>query len=319
MGRLRLKSGQFNRRSRRVPIFWTRAGNARLSQRREIRDYIETRADAAHYREVNLRALGSEPSLRAIAIAIRDCRDEAPCGRILCPLCGRQYRLWLASEIVSLASPGLPAFVVTILLTAALGSDLRQVDVRQLHECARKRLVRCGVRAAIGGTEASYDAAADRWVVHLHLLVFDAMERARPLLRRSFDHPELDRPVVCKRLRNPVAQITYLQKFLTCHRPGQPGFSGRGRAYPMKTAQIIQLATWSSGRRFEDFLFILGLRRRGERLVAERGFAELRREHLHRATRRRGDASKLAPRNNSGALHPRLTNPAHRRSGNEGT
>jgi hypothetical protein len=40
----------------------------------------------------------------------------------------------------------------------------------------------------------------------------------------------------------------------------------------MKPKQIDQLAQWTRGHRFEDFLFILGLRRRGSRFDPECGF-----------------------------------------------
>jgi hypothetical protein len=40
----------------------------------------------------------------------------------------------------------------------------------------------------------------------------------------------------------------------------------------MKTQQINQLAQWTERRRFEDFLFVLGLRRRGSRFEPEHGF-----------------------------------------------
>jgi len=278
-GHQELKSSHSSRPSRRVPFFWKRAGDACPSYWRAVQDHIEKHADAARYCEVNLRALRSRTSLRAIARAIHDCADEAPCGQILCPHCAREYRLWLASEVLHLVSLGLPAFVATILLTAAEGPDLSLIDVRLLHERTRKRLIRSGVQAAIGGTEAKYKSNEDRWVVHLHLLVFGLIDQARPRLRRAFRDATLEKPVVCQHLRNPVAQISYLQKFVTCHRPGQPGFRGRGRAYPMKAAQIVQLARWTEGCRFEDFLFLLGLRRRGSRFEAERGFKDLLSEH----------------------------------------
>ena len=83
---------------------------------------------------------------------------------------------------------------------------------------------------------------------------------------------DLGRAVVCQSLRSRAAQITYLQKFQTCHRPGEAGFNGRGRAYPMKPEQIAQLAEWTKSRRFEEFLFMLGFRRRGSRFETQPEF-----------------------------------------------
>jgi len=261
-----------NRSSRRVTPFWTRHGNATPCEAEEVRNQIESKAEASKYRELNLRALrGRDDSL---VKAISRCTVDAPCAEILCSRCARRYRLWLGSELTHLAAHGPPAFTVTILLEAAQGPALSKIEPRVLHARVRKRLMRAGIPAAIGGTEASYRSKEDRWIVHLHLLVFDTLEQGALRLRAAFHDADLDRPVVCKRLCNRVAQISYLQKFQTCHRPGEAGFSGRGRAYPMKPDQIDQLARWTKDSRFEDFLFILGLRRRGSRFEPERGFEE---------------------------------------------
>jgi hypothetical protein len=197
------------------------------------------------------------------------------CEEILCAECARRYRLWLIPELLHLTAQGPTAFVATILLDTVKGPALSKIDPGVLHEWVRKRLTRAGIWAAIGGTEASYEAKENRWIVHLHLLVFDRLERGRARLREAFPNTVLDRPVVCQRLRNPVAQISYLQKFQTYHRPGQPGFGGRGQAYPMKPEQIYQLAQWTRRYWFEDFLFVLGLRRRGARFDPERGFNQV--------------------------------------------
>ena len=259
-----------NRSFRQRAPFWTRRGNSTLAEAKEVLNQIESKAKAGEYRELNLRALRGRDDL--LVEAISRCTVDDPCAEALCACCARRYRLWLTSELLHLTAHGPPAFVATILLEVVRGPALSKNDPSVLHERVRKRLTRAGIRAAIGGTEASYDAKKNRWTVHLHLLVFDSLERGRARLREALRASILDRPVVCQPLRNPLAQIAYLQKFQTCHRPGEPGFSGRGRAYPMKREQIVQLAQWTRGRRFEDFLFILGLRRRGARFDPECGF-----------------------------------------------
>jgi hypothetical protein len=262
-----------NRTSRRDAPFWTRHGDSTPAEAKEVLNQIETRAQASEYRELNLRALrGHHDSL---VKAISRCTVDAPCAEILCSRCARRYRLWLTSELTHLAAHGAPAFVATLLLEAAQGPALSKIEPRLLHERVRKRLTRAGIEAAIGGTEASYRAKENRWIVHLHLLVFGTLGSTAVRLREIFADSELGRPVVCQSLRNRAAQISYLQKFQTCHRPGEAGFSGRGRAYPMKRMQIDQLAQWTERRRFEDFLFVLGLRRRGSRFKPERGFNQV--------------------------------------------
>jgi hypothetical protein len=262
-----------NRSFRRDAPFWTRRGDSTPAEGKEIRDQIESNAQASEYRELNLRALrGRHDSL---VQAISRCTVDAPCAEMLCSRCARRYRLWLASELTHLAAYEVPAFVATLLLEAAQGPALSKIEPRLLHERVRKRLTRAGIEAAIGGTEASYRAKENRWIVHLHLLVIGALGSTAVQLREIFAGSELGRPVVCQSLRNRAAQISYLQKFQTCHRPGEAGFSGRGRAYPMKRMQIDQLAQWTERRRFEDFLFVLGLRRRGSRFKPERGFNQV--------------------------------------------
>jgi hypothetical protein len=259
------------RSSRRVPVFWTRRGDAATTDRLAVRDYIESRADAARYRDLNIRAMRSTASLSALVRSISKCSDTEPCGKMLCPFCARQYRFWLASELHHLFCVGLPAFAATILLTVVPGPDLYCIDVKSLQECTRKRLLRAGFEGAVGGF-AAFNFHEDRWVVHIHLLLLGEIQEAKPRLRNAFPEIGLGRPVVCRPLDNRIKQITYVQKFHTYHRPGAPGFSGRGRAYPLKARQVVQLANWTEDRKFEDFLFLLGARRRGSRFVVEGGF-----------------------------------------------
>jgi hypothetical protein len=251
----------------RPRFFWQRAGDSTTVK--ETLRQIESSSEASRYQEANLRILRGRD--KALAGRISRCTTAEPCGEILCSVCARRYRAWLTSELLHLAAQPLPAFIATVLLQAVDAAELSDVELSTLHGRLRKKLIRADVSAAIGGTEASYDAQADTWTIHLHLLVFDAFESGRAKLRRAFNDSTLDRPVVCQPLRDRPAQLSYLQKFHTYHRPGSSG-SGRGRPYPLKPEQIDQLAQWTRRLRFEDFLFVLGLRRRGSRFDHERGF-----------------------------------------------
>jgi hypothetical protein len=254
--------------SRRPAVFWSRLGNSTAIDK--VRIQIESRTKAFEYQESNLRALRGRDDL--LVESISQCTVAVPCAEVLCPRCARRYRLWLTSNLLGLAAQYPDAFIATILLEAVTGPGLSNIKLSTLHERVRKRLIRAGIGAAIGGTEASYEAKENRWIIHLHLLVFSSLEHGRAQLGHAFRDAVLDRPVVCQPLRNPVAQISYLQKFPTYHRPGQPGSNNRGRAYPMKPEQIAQLARWTRRLWFEDFLFVLGLRRRGARFDFENGF-----------------------------------------------
>jgi hypothetical protein len=294
-----------NASSGRPDIFWARIGNSTAIEK--VRHQIESKAKALEYRKLNLGALRGRDDL--LTKSIFRCTPVDPCAEILCPPCARRYRLWLTSVLLDLAAQGPPAFIATILLEAVTGRALKKVEPGVLHERVRKRLIRAGVKSAIGGTEASYEAKENRWIIHLHLLVFEPLEHGRPKLREAFSDSNLDRAVVCQSLADPVAQISYLQKFLTYHRPGRRGSNNRGRAYPMKPEQIDQLAQWTRSLRFEDFLFVLGLRRRGERFDPENGFRQALDEAQKNADMRGdgGDGPNRHPRNASAPMMSSVT------------
>src|SRR5208337_1047373 len=179
--------------------------------------------------DINLRALSRAPSQDDLVAAISSCRTGAPCREVLCPRCQREFRLWFASEMLELIPEGLPAFTATILLDSVTGSELCQLDLKRLHDRLRKRLGRAGFVAAIGGTEAAYKAGSDRWIIHVHLLVANELNEGRARLREAFADVDLFRPVICRPLRDRAAQISYLQKFSTYHRPGRALFAGSGQ------------------------------------------------------------------------------------------
>jgi hypothetical protein len=279
-------------------------GKATLPNRRAIGARIETEEDAIRYRDINLKALSREPNLCTLAAAISCCDTDAPCREVLCPCCQRLYRRWLGSEMLELIPEEVRVFVATILLVSMSGPELSELDLSLLHDRLRKRLVRAGFKAAIGGTEAAYKAEADRWIMHVHLLIPGDVKEARPRLSEAFANVDLFRAVTCAPLRDRVSQISYLQKFSTYHRPGQALFSGRGRAYPLKAAQVVQLGELTANHRFEHFLFLLGFRRRGSRIEPEPDVRDLLLGLGAKAKRTRrgdggdgGDAPKRDPRN----------------------
>jgi hypothetical protein len=125
-------------------------------------------------------------------------------------------------------------------------------------------------------------------------LVFGEIKQSIAQLKEMAKRDSFERPVKCQPIRDPVSQVTYLQKFVTYHRPGVAGAAGRGRPYPLKARHVAELARWFAPRQFGDFAFLLGFRRRGSRVVAEPSFAGLVAEeaHVQVATWRRGDAPK---------------------------
>ena len=245
----------------------------------------------------NLRSLTSAGNFPQLMGRMSRCDDDAPCEELLCSRCARRYRLWFAGQCLRFAVEPVEAHLVTILLVAVRGGLLHSVSVRAEHDRLRKRLIRCGVRSAIGGTEAEYDAPNDRWTVHVHLLVFGEIEQAIAQLKEMAKRDGLERPVKRQRVRDVLSQVTYLQKFVTYHRPGKASSAGKGRAYPLKPRHVAELARWFERRRFGDFAFLLGFRRRGSRIVAEPSFADIVAEaQTPVAPWRRGDVATCEKR-----------------------
>lgn len=80
----------------------------------------------------------------------------------------------------------------------------------------------------------------------------------------------------------------------------------------MKAEQIGQLAQWTRRFRFEDFLFVLGFRRRGERFDPENGFRQSLVEARQNAHARGdggdgGDGRKRYRRNTSASSSPPMS------------
>jgi len=149
---------------RRAPAYFTRSGGVDRRLFERVRLFIETRADAERNRTRNLRSLTSAGNFPRLMGRMFRCDNGAPCEELLCSRCARRYRLWLAGQCLRFVVEPVEAHIVTILLVAVGGGLLHTVDVRAEHHRLRKRLIRSGVRSAIGGTEATYEAPNDRWV-----------------------------------------------------------------------------------------------------------------------------------------------------------
>ena len=68
-------------------------------------------------------------------------------------------------------------------------------------------------------------------------------------------------------MRDPAAQISYLLKFTTYHRPGSQNGSRRPTAIPLPDHALKQLTLWRARHGFLDFVLMMGLRRSGGDLV----------------------------------------------------
>lgn len=131
-------------------------------------------------------------------------------------------------------------------------------------------MLRAGLRglAVIGGTEFKFVARERVWIAHVHFLVLRTDAATRRALKNCGD-PNQNRAVVIQTVRDPLTQISYLQKFATYHRPGVQRGNYRARAYPLPPAPFRELMAFYATHGFTDFLFLFGVRRRGAKLVLE--------------------------------------------------
>jgi hypothetical protein len=263
-------------RDRRLPPFWVAPPLKRFDLQILRPETLpkghrfETIKDCAGYCDRNLSTLSKCGGVAALIYDIERCSDEMPCRQILCPHCACLYRRWFSGEALTFAqlaeSGGFPMRVLTVLLEQVPNEYLPKVSIDVLHERLRQRLRRAGFTHAIGGTEADYDPENDTWTVHVHLLAFEWSEARHSELVRMAKADEIERAIRKQPLRDPVSQISYMQKFSTVYRYGNR-YRGKPPAFPFKAAQMEAFAKWTLRYRFEDFLFAFGFRRRGSRLI----------------------------------------------------
>ena len=248
------------------PPFWRTYASADDELRSPVEDSIETVKAAQWYRKKNLTTLRKCEGQELLVHDIEQCSETRPCRRVLCPLCARRYRIWFAEETLRWLPRSKhhrrPAKTLVVRLEQVSNRDLPMVSIGRLQDQLRKRLLRAGISRVIGGTEVSYNAKDNKWTAHFHLLIFGASDAALKNFAQKCKKDGIPRAVdEPKGLKNPVEQITYLQKFSTYYRIGGFDERGKGRAIPMKRDQMAALAKWTGTHRFEHFLFLVGFRR----------------------------------------------------------
>jgi hypothetical protein len=208
-----------------------------------------------------------------IAAALEACDDNTPCGLVVCAVDARHFRLPLIRGLLKIAKsrPGQHE-IATIFLETFPAGKLAEADVKRAHDRFRRRLERNDFAGSklIGGTEVNWDAATRSWVLHVHLLAIGVPPSAWVRLRRALRDTGTSFPVKVQRLRNPGRQISYLTKFHTYFRPNSRSGGVRSRAVPLPPDRLAELAEWWSAYTFDDFIFLVGAKRRGGRIVIER-------------------------------------------------
>ena len=252
-----------SRKERRRPPFWSiEYWNPTC---RRIAARIETVDDARRKTQSCLRILKRHRSRRARALIA--CTSAGPCRDIACGHCGRQYRVWFAWRALQLARARPKAQIWTIHLREIPANTLCQTSVARERGKLRKRLVTAGVTKAFGGTELAFNQKRNLWILHVHLLVLERDEDSEPRFRDLCRRDHIKRQLVCQNLRNPISQLTYLQKFITGHRPRAGWAPQGGGMVPLPSAELFELLSFWRTLAFEDHLFLMGLRRRGREVV----------------------------------------------------
>jgi hypothetical protein len=224
---------------------------------------FETESDVNRYSESLTTTLRRVTNGDAYAEILDDCRQGYyTCGKPFCPLCSRRYRRWLFSETLPIfAHQNVPAHIVTLFFESRALGDLSAADPGRFKDTLRQQMNRVGLdkAVAVGGIEAGLKR--DQWILHAHIAMTGAAPIELKRLRRLYSPKETKRSMLVQELKDVNEQLSYIQKFHTYHRP-----SGSKWAVPMKPPAAVEMVRWLSRYRFEDLLFLKGVRRQGVRL-----------------------------------------------------
>jgi hypothetical protein len=262
---------------RRKPAFWKRHKPAIKHDIAKLRpatlprgQRFETLADTiaeSQRSEGMLRPAG--PNSAALADSLQECREgDYRCERPTRPICAREFRRWLVSELLRLTE-GRHVKILTVLLAAAGQADTHAFNLSRFGHMLRKRLATAGLAdiPVIGGYEIVYRAKDKQWVLHINLVVIGGKAGAINKFKDSFSASELDRPVMIQPLVDPVKQLSYVLKFSTFHRPNSRKGAIRQPAVPLNRREHCQLVGWMAQQQFQDFLLLFNARRRGSTIV----------------------------------------------------
>ncbi len=229
---------------------------------------FETELDARVRRDADLERFERIAGLAEVADLLWDCSGDSPCAQVCCAVCGRQFRRWFTGQALRHQS-GLDLQVVTVALELVPSNGLTDCALLLLKRRAAQRVRRAAPSAkfVLGGIEADYRQGDDSFLIHAHLLVSQLPRDELEALRSAFADVGVTRAIKVQALREPEAQISYVLKLTTCHRPGSQNGSRRSRVIPMPDHALKALTLWRARHGFMDFVFMMGIRRSGGDLV----------------------------------------------------
>ncbi len=229
---------------------------------------FETEPDARARRDADRERFEGIAGLAEVADLLWSCSADSPCAEVCCAVCGRRFRRWFTGQALRLQAD-LDLEVITVALELVASKELTQCDLL----VAKRRVAQKFRRAApsakfvLGGLEAEYRQGDDAFLVHAHLLISRLPRDEQKALKSAFADIGVTRAVKVQALRDPAAQISYLLKFPTFHRPAPQNGPRRPKAIPLPGHALRQLTLWRAQHGFLDFVFMMHLRRRGGDLV----------------------------------------------------
>ena len=207
-----------------------------------------------------------------IAVALEACCAEGPCGLLICAECSEKARGPFIAELFGIEDTYQgPHEIGTAFLAAYPPGSLVNADVKRKQGMLRKQLHRSGFTGclALGGTEAAWSERQGLWILHVHFLAIGVPDKAWSDLGTALRKSGMKFPLKRQALKNVERQISYLQKFVTYHRPGSHTGFGRAETRPLPPDRLAELARWWGQYTFDDFPFLFGARRRGGRIFPE--------------------------------------------------
>ncbi|CAJ0882920.1 hypothetical protein AMST5_03382 [freshwater sediment metagenome] len=248
--------------SRRFNIARLRPGDLPPGQRFETVRDVRERRDQAVGRCTAIEGLGF------LAEQLESCTLEAPCMSVSCPRCGRKFRRWIVAQALPFYRK-LDLQWVTVALELVPADRLIEVDLLKLKRRTSQRIRRTAPSASVvlGGIEAEYLADEDAFLVHGHFLISRLPKEEEAAFRAAFRKIDRAHPVRIDPLNDPLKQISYSFKYATYYRPGKQTGPYRPRPVPLPDGPLMDLSIWRAHYTFLDFVFMMGVRRRGGALL----------------------------------------------------
>ncbi len=255
---------------------------SKLLRTTEGKGGFERRLAAKDERHLRIADLQRHPSLQAHKTVARlaGCGRGTPCLRPCCPECTGRMRIWFYAEVaqalgIEQTTAQSRSNIITLVHEDWIlqRQQIMTFDPKVLIDRVRHQLLRAGGDGAIviGAVHGEYDKQRQYWQPHLHLIVQDLDAPTISLLRnRHYQRtPLVYRPMVVQPLRDPPRQISYLLKsyWPMRERHARAGYQKSSTFRRIPEPLHSEYLMMQDQFNLLDFVFLLGVRRQGHRLV----------------------------------------------------